>query len=126
MSTELFSVAGVTTVVALIFTLAFQYIPKLRVLWGGLASEAKKAIVLGIYVVTGAVVAFGGCIDAIKGMFPALQCVAAPEFANFFFGVLVAIGAGQGVFGILPELNDVAEAKFDRDVDTLEIYDDLP
>jgi len=124
MTSELFSVAGITTVVALLFTLVFQYVPKLRVFWGGVASEAKKAIVLALYVVTGAIVAFAGCIPALKELFPSFMCVETPAFINYFFGVLIAVGAGQGVFGILPELNDVADAKMARDIDTLEVFED--
>ena len=115
MTSELFSVAGITTIVALLFTLIFQYVPKLRTFWGGVNSEAKKGIVLALYIIAGAIVAFGGCVPAIKGLFSGLNCVAAPAFVNYVFGVLVAVGAGQGVFGILPELNDVAEAKAERD-----------
>jgi len=111
MSTELLSVAGITSIVAIFFTLLFQYFPGLRVAWGGLASNAKKMIVLGIYVVVGAVAAFGGCVPAIANVVPALGCVGARAFLDFFVGVLIAIGAGQGVFAILPELGDVTEAK---------------
>ena len=46
MTSELLTVAGITTLVVLIFTLLFQYIPGLRVWWASLRSEAKKGVVL--------------------------------------------------------------------------------
>ncbi len=111
MSNELFSVAGITTIVVLIFTVVFQYFPGLRLKWAALASEVKKLIVLGLYLVSGAIVAFGGCIVALKAIIPALLCSEVSPFLSFVFGVLIAVGAGQGVFGILPELEDVKAAR---------------
>jgi hypothetical protein len=111
MSPELFSVAGITTIVVLIFTVFFQYFPGLRLWWAGLAAEVKKLAVLGLYLASGAVVAFGGCIVGLKAVIPALLCSQASPFLSFVFGVLIAVGAGQGVFGILPELNDVKAVK---------------
>lgn len=111
MSPELLSVAGITTVVALLFTVVFQYVPGLRTRWGAVGSELKKAIVLGMYVVVGAIVAFAGCVPAIKAFIPAFLCVPVPTFLTYFFGVVIAVGAGQGVFGLLPEVGDVTAAK---------------
>ncbi len=112
MSEGLFSVAGITTIVVLFFTLLFQYVPGLRVKWGALATETKKYIILGIYLVAGAIVAFGGCFPAFANALGLpLLCVTSSAFVNFAFGVLVAIGAGQGAFGLLPEAKDVTVAK---------------
>ena len=63
--------------------------------------------VLGAYIVIGAVVAFGGCIEALKELIPALLCSDATTFTQYVFAVLLAVGGGQGVFGLLPELKDV-------------------
>src|SRR4030067_298258 len=104
MSSGLLSVAGITSVISVILTLLFQYFPGLRVVWGGVESNVKKLIVLGAYVVVGAVVAFGGCAAGLVNLFPELGCVGARTFVDFLFGVLVALGAGQGGFGILPGL----------------------
>lgn len=113
---ELLTVTGVTTLLVTIFTLLFQYFPGLRVAWAGLKSEWKRLIMLGIYLVVGAIVAWGGCLPAIKSAFPALLCLAEPApIMTYVLGVLVAIGAGQGIFTALPELRDVAEAKALRD-----------
>jgi len=114
MSSELFSVAGITTIVVLIFTVFFQYFPGLRIKWAQLASEVKKLIVFGIYLASGAIVAFGGCWVALKELIPALLCESPASFLSFVFGVLFAVGAGQGAFGLLPELKDVKAAKEGR------------
>lgn len=112
---ELLDIAKITTVLMVVFTLIFQYIPGLRVKWASVKSEYKKAIVLGLYLMFGAAVAFGGCLPEVLKVFPQLLCVDAPIFLNFVFGVLVAIGAGQGIFSLMPELNDVKEVKAMRE-----------
>ena len=112
MTEGLLSVAGITTIVALLFTLLFQYVPGLRVKWAAQSSDTKRVIVLGVYLITGAIVAFGGCFPAFANALGLpLMCVALSSFVSFAFGVLVAIGAGQGVFSLLPELADVAAVK---------------
>lgn len=122
MPTELLSVAGITTIVALLFTLVFQYAPVLRVKWGGLKKEIKQLVVLGIYIVVGAIVAFGGCVAAIKAVIPALLCVEPLSFLQYVFAVVIAVGAGQGVFSLLPEKADVTDAKEERD--SLVVFED--
>lgn len=124
MSNELLSVAGITTIVALLFTLVFQYAPVLRVKWGGLKTEIKQLVVLGLYIVVGAVVAFGGCVEVIKAIIPGLLCVEPLSFLQYVFAVVIAVGAGQGVFSLLPEKVDVTVAKAERGFDVLEIYDE--
>jgi len=111
MSEGVLSVAAITTLVALIFTLFFQYFPGLRLKWAALAGEAKKGIVLGIYLVVGAIVGFGGCFAPLNEVIKGLACVSPALFLEFVLGVLIAIGAGQGLFSILPELADVAAVK---------------
>jgi len=121
---SLLSVGGITTLLVLVLTVLFQYVPVLRVKWGGVKSEVKMLIVLGVYFVIGALVAFGGCWPFLADLIPQLQCVDAPTFFGYLWSVAVAIGAGQGIFSLMPELRDVTAAKFDRDIDGLEIVDD--
>jgi hypothetical protein len=108
---SLLSVGGITTLLVLILTVLFQYVPGLRVLWGGVKSEVKMLIVLGVYAVIGAFVAFGGCLAFLASIFPQLECVDAPTFLSYLWSVAVAVGAGQGIFSLLPELKDVSAAK---------------
>lgn len=111
---ELLSVAGVTTVIMFLLTLLFQYLPGLRVKWAGVKSEYKMLSVLGAYVVIGAVIAFGGCLAFLANLFPALLCSSAASFLEYIFAVMVAVGAGQGVFSLMPELKDVTAARIER------------
>jgi hypothetical protein len=111
MASELLSVAGITTILVLLITVVFQYFPGLRVFWGGVKSEVKMLSVLALYIVAGAIVAFGGCIPALAGIFPGLICADAPTFLNYVFAVFIAVGSGQGVFSLLPEMRDVTFAK---------------
>jgi hypothetical protein len=111
MTNELLSVAGVTTLIVFLVTLLFQYLPGLRVKWGGVKSEVKMLVVLGAYVVVGAVVAFGGCVAFLANLIPSLLCADAPSFLQYVFAVFVAVGGGQGVFSLLPELKDVTVSK---------------
>jgi len=111
MASELLSVAGITTILVLLITVVFQYLPGLRVYWGEVKSEVKMLCVLALYIVAGAFVAFGGCIPALAGIFPGLICADAPTFLNYVFAVFIAVGSGQGVFSLMPEMRDVTEAK---------------
>ena len=108
---ELLSVAGVTAIILTIVTVIFQYAPGLRVKWAAVKSEFKMLIVLGAYIVVGAIVAFGGCVAFIAALIPSLLCSTAPTFLTYAVAVFFAVGAGQGVFNLLPELKDVTAAK---------------
>ena len=114
MNPSLLSVAGITTVISLVFTVLVQYVPVVNVKWGGLPKETKKFIVLAGYFVFGAAVAWGGCIEAVKNFIPQLLCVEPATFLDYAFGVLIAVGAGQGVFGLAPEVEAVTIAKEER------------
>ena len=108
------TVAFVTILIVTVFTLLFQYFPGLRVTWAGLQTEVKSLIVLGLYLAVGAIVAFGGCVPALLVVIPALLCVGVSPFITYVVATLIAVGAGQGVFSVLPELKDVAAAKAAR------------
>jgi hypothetical protein len=114
MASELLSVAGITTILVLLISVVFQYFPGLRVFWGGVKSEVKMLSVLALYVVAGAIVAFGGCLPALAKVIPQLICADAPTFLNYVFAVFIAVGSGQGVFSLLPEMRDVTYAKEGR------------
>jgi len=112
MDEGLLSVSKITLVVVAIFTLFFQFFPVARVRWAALPGEVKKRILVGVYILPGAVVAFGGCFPAFaEAVGLPLLCVGTSAFGNFIFGVLLAVGAGQGAFGLIPELEDVRLAK---------------
>lgn len=111
---NILTVAGVTAVIMFILTLLFQYFPGLRVRWAGLKSEVKMLSVLGAYIVIGATVAFGGCVAFLASLIPQLQCTDTITFMQYLFAVLVAVGAGQGAFTLLPILQDVQAAKSER------------
>jgi anaerobic C4-dicarboxylate transporter len=111
---EILSVAGITSILVVIITLLFQYFPVLRVKWGGVATNVKMLIVLALYLVIGAVVGFGGCIALFVKLIPNLLCSDPVTFFQYAFAVTAAIGSGQGVFSLLPELKDVTIAKAAR------------
>jgi hypothetical protein len=108
---ELLTVGGVTTLLVLILTILFQYAPGLRTQWAGVKREVKMVSVLGAYFVIGAIVAFGGCIALLAALIPQLQCVAPLTFFQYAFACAMAVGAGQGIFGLMPELGDVQATK---------------
>lgn len=114
MNPSLLSVAGITTVISLIFTVLVQYVPVINVKWGGLPKETKKYAVLAGYVVVGAVVAWGGCLDLLVKFIPQLLCVEPAAFLDYLGGVIIAVGLGQGVFGLAPETQAVKLAKYQR------------
>ncbi|MDD1678664.1 MAG: hypothetical protein LUO93_05720, partial [Methanomicrobiales archaeon] len=66
------------------------------------------------YIVIGAAIAFGGCIAFLAAIIPQLLCSTVPSFFSYAFAVALAIGAGQGIFKLMPELKDVAEVKAAR------------
>ena len=114
MENEILSFAGITAILVTLFTLVFQYAPGLRVKWAGLKSEAKQVVVLGLYLAVGAFVAFGGCEAFLAQYIAGLQCVDAPTFIQYAVSVVLAVGAGQGVFELLPKKQDVQIAKASR------------
>lgn len=111
---EILTVAGVTAILVTILTLVFQYFPGLRVKWAGIATEWKRLIILGLYFVFGAFVAFGGCLAALAALIPQLLCVDSATFLQYVIAVIIAVGSGQGIFELLPELQDVQAAKAER------------
>lgn len=97
---DILTVAGITAIISAIFTLVFQYFPGLKVRWAELNGELKRGIVLGVYVLVGAFVAFGGCFAVLANLIPQLLCVDAMTFGQYAIAVLFAIGAGQGFFNL--------------------------
>jgi hypothetical protein len=114
MATELLSVAGITTILVLLISVVFQYFPGLRIWWGGIKSEVKMLSILVLYMAAGAIVAFGGCLPELAKVVPQLVCADATTFLNYVFAVFIAVGSGQGVFSLMPEMKDVTRAKEGR------------
>jgi hypothetical protein len=111
---SILTVAGITTLLVTIFTLIFQYFPGLRVKWAGLSGNIKRFVVLALYLGVGAFIGFGGCVEALLDLIPSLLCSTTAGFGEYVIAVLLAIGAGQGIFEFLPELSDVALARANR------------
>lgn len=111
---SILTVAGITAILVTLFTVVFQYVPGLRTRWGGLATDVKRFIVLGLYLAAGGAVAFGGCVDALIELIPQLMCSTAIGFSEYAIATLIAVGAGQGIFDLLPEISDVIAAKAAR------------
>jgi hypothetical protein len=106
-------VAGIN----LVFTLAFQYIPGLRVKFAGLPSETKRALFLGL----GIVVAGGWFVATLPTLGicgPALGFVCQPAPVSALISAVAALIIGTGSMDsfaqVIPEKDDVAEAKADR------------
>lgn len=112
--TTILTVAGVTAILVTVLTLLFQYLPGLRVKWAALSTEIKKVIVLVLYLLVGAFIAFGGCWSVIAALLPQLLCSTALGFGQYAIAVLIAVGAGQGIFDLLPELKEVSAIKAER------------
>lgn len=108
---QLISIAAITTFVSLVVTALFQYAPKVSIWWASKPTNTKKLIIAGVYLVSGAVVAWGGCVAILASAFPQLLCVSPATFVDFAFGVFLAVAAGQGVFGLAPETKAVTLAK---------------
>jgi len=119
MSPETISIAMVTTFVALVVTAVFQYAPKVSLWWAALPINVKKLGIAGVYLFTGAVIAWGGCVEGLKAIIPSLMCVEPATFLEFGWGVILAVAGGQGVFGLAPELKSVTAVKAVRDAAVL-------
>jgi hypothetical protein len=111
MMDTILTVTGVTSILVILISLLFQYFPGLRVKWGGVNSEVKMLSILAAYILIGAFVAFGGCIAFIKNLIPSLMCSDVPTFFQYVTAVIIAVGGGQGVFKLLPEMQDVSYAR---------------
>jgi hypothetical protein len=64
-----------------------------------------------MYLVVGAVIAWGGCIVALGEVFPQLSCVEPATFIEYAGGVLTAVAFGQGAFELAPTAKAVTAAK---------------
>jgi hypothetical protein len=112
--TNYLSIAAITTFISLVVTALFQYAPKLNVWWAARPTEEKKRLILAMYAVAGAAVAWGGCIAPLGKVFPQLGCVEVATFLEYIGGVITAVAFGQGVFGLAPEAKAVTLAKAAR------------
>ena len=109
------SFGSVTALIVLLASILALYVPKVRVLWAGVATETKQLVVLVAYLGVGAFVAFAGCVAFIAALIPALVCATVPTFLTYAGSVLLAAVAGQTAFDLFPKPTDVRVAKFMRD-----------
>ena len=94
-------------IVGVLLTLIFAYFPKLRVLYGGLQSETKSLIMLGLLLITALVITLLAYTKVITTSEPVTWWL----FARVMFAALVA---NQPTYNILPQAADVTQAKLDR------------
>jgi len=94
--------------VGLLLTLVFAYFPKLRVIYGGLASEAKSGIMLGLLTLTALVIT----LLAMNQVIVTTEPVTWMLFVKVLF---TAIVVNQPAYTLLPVAGDVKEAKLLRD-----------
>jgi len=94
-------------IVGVLLTLIFAYFPKLRVAYGGLQSEIKSLIMLGLLAATAVVIT----LLAQGGVITTSEPVTWMLFGKVLFAALIA---NQPVYTILPKLADVTAAKLNR------------
>lgn len=94
-------------IVGILLTLIFAYFPKLRVLYGGLQSEVKSLIMLGLILVTALVITLLAYTKVITTNEPVTWLL----FAKVMFAALIA---NQPAYTILPQAADVTRAKLNR------------
>ncbi len=108
METINFTPEVLAAIVGFLLTLIFAYFPKLRVWYGGLVSEVKSYIMIGLLFVTG---------FAVTGLahFGVLATAEPVTWMLFAKVMLAALVANQPVYTLLPEADDVKNAKLERD-----------
>jgi len=99
-----FTAEAIAALGGFILMLAFAYLPTLRVAYGGLESNVKSFIMLGLLVVVE--VAVGAA--AYYGIIPVEGPVTWEKFVSIAIALLVS---NQPTYSLLPEMADVAEAK---------------
>jgi hypothetical protein len=110
------STAGIVAVVSILFSLAFLYIPGIRVKFAGIAKEAQQ----GVFLLTALVVGVAWFILPSLGVCqPQYGLVCEPVTAGAaiyaFLGVILGGGAVQGFYRLLPQPGDVVAAREARD-----------
>jgi len=94
----------VTGLIAVILSVVFAYVPKLRVWFAGLESRIKSYIMLGLLIVVSVTV----YLLADYGIILTYQPV---TIFTLFQVILTAIATNQGTYMILPQTADVIEAR---------------
>ncbi len=108
MDTISFTPEVLAGIVGLFLMLIFAYFPKLRVLYGGLASEIKSYIMLGLLLATAAVVT----LLAHYGVVETTEPITWVLFVKTLFTALII---NQPVYTLLPQAADVRAVKLARD-----------
>ena len=110
------STAGIVAVVSILFSLAFLYIPGIRVKFAAIAKEAQQ----GVFLLTALVVGVAWFVLPSLGICQpqyGLVCAPVPAGAAIyaFLGVILGGGAVQGFYRLLPQPGDVVAAREARD-----------
>ena len=103
-----FTPEAISALVGFVLVLVFGYVPGLRVWFAGLASEVKSWIMLGLLLVAAVAIT----LLSQYGVIPTTEPVTWLMFGKVALALLVA---NQPTYQLLPQTNDVKEAKLVRD-----------
>ena len=100
--------------VGILFTLAFQYVPGLRLWFATKTGESKKGFFLITSLTTGVVWFVLGSLQlpAVWGVY--FEPMSVASLLSALVGVVLGTGGSQGLFELLPQLPDVIAAKATR------------
>jgi hypothetical protein len=107
MDTIIFTPEVLAGITGLLLTLLFAYFPKLRVWYGGLQSEVKSYIMIGLLFIT----AVGITLLAQSGLIQTAEPVTWLFAAKVFFAALIV---NQPTYMLLPKAVDVKAANLKR------------
>lgn len=101
----------------LVLTLAFQYVPGLRLWWAKKSSEVKRSV----FLIGGVVLTLGWFVITLPALglcTPEIGFTCTPTMASSLISALLAlligVGGMDGFFNVLPEAGDVTAAKSSR------------
>lgn len=99
-------------ILAVVASLVFNYFPRVRVWFAGLASEAKSLIMLGVLLVISAAILGLQCGGVLQ---TGISCDKNGLIQLIWYYILAVI-SNQASYLIAPETKDVAEAKAARNI----------
>ena len=99
-----FTPTMISGVIAVLLSVAFAYIPKLRIWFAGLVSQTKSYIMLGLLIFTSVII----YLLAYYGILVTSEPVTVVTLIQV---ILTTIATNQGTYLILPEARDVVTAR---------------
>jgi len=103
-----FTAEGIAALSGFILMLVFAYFPKLRVWYGGLESNIKSFIMLGMLFLSGGIIA----VLVWQGIIPSSEPLSWQKVVSIALALLVA---NQPTYALMPEARDVTAIKAVRD-----------